>query len=146
MGDILKSEFDKKENEKISFFKEKGAEAYFKKYGRYLPNGWEVGDPTPMAIPLGCRKPLTLQEQLARLSPMAMFNLSRQWSDGDEEENDLLDPEDPEDYSMLEEIARKEAEMASTGVSQVGGATSLPETVPSVAQERNSEVPDGSKE
>lgn len=134
------NELNNKDSEKISYFKEKGSAAYIKKYGRYLPNGWEVGDPTPMDIPLGCRKPLTLQEQLARLSPVAMYNLARQWSEGDENESDLLDLEDPEDYAIAEEIN------ASTNDSHVGGATSLHDSTPSVAQERNSEVPDGSKE
>lgn len=140
MGDFLRKNYEELDQKKFDYFKEKGAKAYCEKYGHFLPDGREVCDPTPMAIPLGCRKPLTLQEQLARLSPMAMYNLSRQWSDGDENENDLLDLEDPEDYAIAEEIN------ASASVSQTGGATSLSDTTPSVAQERNSEVPDGSKE
>lgn len=143
MGDILKANYEHIYQEKMAFFKEKGAKAYIEKYGHYLPDGREVCDPTPMSIPVGCRKPMTLQEQLARLTPLTAYNLHRQWSEGDEEDSDLFDPEDPEDFILLDEIARKRAGNGSLSGKKETPATPVAGNSESVAHEPEiGEAPD----
>lgn len=57
-------------------------------------NGWEIPDPTPVALPIGAKRPESLQQQIARMV-RSQFLLRRQ-ADGFEspEEADDLDPDD----------------------------------------------------
>lgn len=56
--------------------------------GKQTPNGAEIPDPQPMAIPVGARRPLQLDEQIRRLLRSEEFHASMA---GDETFEEALD-------------------------------------------------------
>lgn len=69
------------------------------------PNGREALDPTPVAIPVGFKRPPSLEEQIKRL--VADRDIQRSLSEAGietfEEANDFDIPDDPPDPAALDE-------------------------------------------
>lgn len=96
----------------------------------YDENGHEVPDPTPIALPIGFKRPESLQEQIARMV-RSHFLLGRQ-AEGYEtpEEADDLDPDDGEpDFSSRWELPAD----AEDGPMQLLKAESRGQVAPSPA-------------
>lgn len=76
---------------------------YIAKFGKYTPDGRsEVMDNTPLAMPLGCRKPRTLQEQMALCfrDPYYALRLEQAIASSTDEDDDDFGFDDVEDLEV----------------------------------------------
>lgn len=71
--------------------------ACFVAHGRHDKDGYEIGNPVPKELPLGFKRPLTLQEQIARALRSQEVQLAQR-ARGEETFEDSMNfgPEDPD--------------------------------------------------
>lgn len=107
-----------------------------------LPDGKEYPDPTPMELPIGYERPLTLQEMLQKQIREVVSAQAAQVGLGTFEEENDFEPEDPDEI-MLSGYEVHEYEFVEEPGSPLRDDPDSPLAEPSSSAPRGAEAPSG---